>query len=470
MKTNTIKLSLALFIMCILLAVSQSTPLTGTETAFAEEREINNAGLQTFYLTVNTEGYIEPLNFIDLSFQTAGEITEIAVKEGAQVKTGDVLIRMDDTELAQALDLAQARLSSIQIGMTAAQNQLELARAGVTTSESGVGAAKANLALIQAGPRPEEIAAAEAALKAAESAIAQATGKREMALDVISDADIFAAEAAVDQALAVLRALEDSYQTILDTCFKMPDGGKICPLLGPQEESAREQVQVAQLNYQAALLALDAAKQGPTAAQQRAAAGDVQVAMANRDAAKAQLDLLLSGATPEVIALTEIGVRQAEAAVEIAKAKVAGAEAAVQQAQAAIEQAQANVDSAQAALDRLTLRAPYAGTISRIDASKGQLAGPGIPVITLANFDGWLVKTTDLTELDVASVHEGQPASVTLDAIPNETITGLVTRVALTADSSMGDVVYEAIIKLDDALDLPIRWGMTAYVEIETGQ
>ena len=80
----------------------------------------------------------------------------------------------------------------------------------------------------------------------------------------------------------------------------------------------------------------------------------------------------------------------------------------------------------------------------------------------------WLVKTTDLTELDVAYVNEGDSASVSFDAIPGETVTGAVTNVALMAGIARGDVVYEVTIALDDAPDLPLRWGMTAVVDIES--
>ncbi|MBN1318896.1 MAG: HlyD family efflux transporter periplasmic adaptor subunit [Anaerolineales bacterium] len=447
-------------------------PLRWGMSAFVTaDGEIKTASSQTpGGQIITTEGLVEPLDFINLSFQTTGEITEILVKEGDPVKKGDALIKLDDSSLAPALDQAQARLASAKVGLTAAQNQVSLATAGVTTAESGVAAAEANLELTKVGPRPEEIAAAEANVQAAESAVTQAMGNRDVALDVTSDADIYTAKAAVDQTYSEMRLLEESYQAILDACFKLPDGGTVCPLLGPEEESTRDQLNAARINYQAAVLAYDAARQGPTPAQQRAASGEVALAIANRDAATAQLALLSVGATPEMIAIAEIGVRQAEAGVESAQAELARAEAAVQQAQAAIVQAQANVDTTQTALDRLTLRAPYDGTISRIDAAVGQLVNLGSPVLVLADFGGWLVKTTDLTELDVASVSEGSAVVVRLDAIPNVSIPGVVTKVALISDSSLGDVVYKAEIKLDEIPDLPVRWGMTAFVEIEPGQ
>lgn len=436
----------------------------------AESAGFNHSGAsspnaQTGVIT--SEGLVEPLTFVNLSFQTGGRITEIQVREGEQVQAGDVLIQLDNSALELALMQAEARLTSAESGLEAAQNQLRLAEAAVATAEAGVLSAEANLQLVEAGPRPEEIAAAEANIQAAQAAISQAAGTRDVALDVTTEADIFGAEAQVAEAYSNLRRLEEYYDTILTTCATLPDGSEVCPLYGPVEEETREQLAAARMSYQAAVQRLEAAQQGPSEAQQRAAAGGISVAIARRDAAEAQLALLRAGATAEEIAIAELGVREAEAGVALAQAEVASAAAAVQQAEVAVVQAEANVNSIQAALARTTLRAPYDGEVSRIRASVGQLVQPGSPVLLLADFSGWLVKTTDLTEVDVSAVVEGAPVTARLDPIPGETIDGVVTRVALIADESLGDVAYETEIRLDDAPDLPIRWGMTAFVEIE---
>jgi multidrug resistance efflux pump len=443
----------------------------GVETASFGQRKATGPNVQTDGGTViSNEGLVEPVTFVNLSFQIGGTIAEIGVEEGQQVQAGDVLIQLEDSDMRLALTQAEARLTSAESGLEAAQNQLRLAEAGVAAAEAGVVSAETNLQLIEAGPRPEEIAAAEANVQAAESAVSQAVGNRDMALDVTSEADIFAAEAQVAQAYSDLRRLEEAYDTILTTCSTLPDGSEFCPFYGPVEEETRDQLAAARLSYQAAVQRLEALQQGPSTAQQRAAAGGISVAIANRDAAEAQLALLLAGAMPEEITIAELRVSEAEVGVALAQAEVARAAAAVRQAEVAVVQAQANIHSIQAALARSTLLAPYDGEVSRISASVGQLVQPGSAVLMLADFSGWLVKTTDLTEVDVSSVVEGAPVTASFDAIPGERVGGVVTKVALIGDDSLGDVAYEAEILLDDSGDLPIRWGMTAFVEIEVGQ
>ena len=463
---NKKRLLLGFLAVLALSLVAVVPPMLGQETAVAAAQEPIQAIAQTDGATVNAEGQLVPLFYVDLSFQMGGQVAEILVSEGDQVAAGDALIRLDATQAELALQQAQARLVSAQAAVTLAQNQQALAEAAIQTAESQVAAAEANLALVQAGPRPEEIAAAESSLAAAQASVNQAIGQRDTLLNVGTNAQIAGAEAQVAAATAEVRALEEQYDNILTTCVDTPNG-EVCPLYGAVEETTRAQLEAARQNLAAAQATLDAVRAGPTAAQSQAAQGGVGIASANRDLAQAQLDLLLAPATPEEIAIAEVGVRQAQVGVEIAQTGVTQAEAAVTQAEAGVVQAEAGVAAAQAALDRMTLLATFEGTVSRINTNVGELVGVGTPVVTMADFTGWQVKTTDLTELDVAFVDAGDPVAVTFDAIPGETVNGTVNRVALVADLARGDVVYEVTIDLDAAPDLPLRWGMTAVINIE---
>ena len=75
-----------------------------------------------------------------------------------------------------------------------------------------------------------------------------------------------------------------------------------------------------------------------------------------------------------------------------------------------------------------------------------------------------MVKTTDLTELDVINISEGQTVTVTLDAMPESPLTGTVLSIGQTFSESQGDVVYEVTIALTET-DPAMRWGMTAVVK-----
>jgi len=159
-------------------------------------------------------------------------------------------------------------------------------------------------------------------------------------------------------------------------------------------------------------------------------------------------------------------VELAQTAVAQAETAVAQAEAGVAQAEAALQQAQANVQAAELALSRMTLRAPFAGTVANIQPELGELVAPGSPVVSLADLDTWLVETTDLTELDVVNIQVGEEVELQIDAIPDETLRGTITDIDSVATPSRGDVTYVVTIELGDTSDLPLRWGMTVFVDV----
>ena len=122
--------------------------------------------------------------------------------------------------------------------------------------------------------------------------------------------------------------------------------------------------------------------------------------------------------------------------------------------------------SARAALANAEVRALFSGTVTNLDLKVGQFAALGQPVITIANLSSWVVKTTDLTEIDVVSLREGQSVTVTLDAIPGVTLNGKVLTIGENYSEKQGDVVYEVTVLLTDQ-NPAMRWGMTAEVKFE---
>lgn len=109
------------------------------------------------------------------------------------------------------------------------------------------------------------------------------------------------------------------------------------------------------------------------------------------------------------------------------------------------------------------IRAPFPGVITDLNLKVGEFATSGSPVVTIVDQSQWLVKTTDLTEIDVVNITEGQPVTVTLDALPGVELNGNVFSVSQNYSENQGDVVYEVTILLTDS-DPAMRWGMTAVV------
>jgi multidrug resistance efflux pump len=133
-------------------------------------------------------------------------------------------------------------------------------------------------------------------------------------------------------------------------------------------------------------------------------------------------------------------------------------------AEATYEAARANLAAARAALADVELTAPFDGTVAGLKVKGGESVTPGQIVVSVADFSGWIVKTTDLTELDVVDIAEGQAVNITLDAIPDETLDGKVQMIGQNYSEKQGDVVYEVTVALTESLS-NMRWGMTSVVK-----
>jgi len=153
-------------------------------------------------------------------------------------------------------------------------------------------------------------------------------------------------------------------------------------------------------------------------------------------------------------------------------------DSALEAAAARLDQAQENYDALldpsfsedtaglRAALANAELRAPFAGVITQLDLKVGEFASAGQPVVTIADMTSWVVRTTDLTELDVVSIREGADATILLDAIPNEPIAASVMQISQGYSEKQGDIVYEVTLVLAE-VPPGIRWGMTAEVRFD---
>jgi len=363
--------------------------------------------------TVIAEGVIEPARWSELRYQDGGTVIDVLVQEGDAVSQDDLLVRFDPTDAQLAVQDAQATLAQ----------------------------AEAQLAQLQAIPRPEEVVVAQARFEAAQAAVAQAAAQRDQLAAGATDADIAAAQAALAQAQSQQVQAEDAHDATMD-CFNVraPDGSKrkICPALGTFEELTRFQMLAANDALTAAQAQLEAAR-GGAPAQSRAAQAAVGSAAAQRDAAQARLDQVKAGPTAEQIAAAEAQVAQAQAALA----------------------------TAQAALDRTEVRAPFSGIAAQLNVDPGDTAPPGAVVAVVATLDQLQVHTTDLTELDVTRVARNQPATVTVDALPELELRGRVLRIDEQSVDYRGDVTYPVVVALDQATP-GLRWGMTVLVEIET--
>jgi ABC exporter DevB family membrane fusion protein len=82
-------------------------------------------------------GRIEPFLEVTLANKIPGRIRDVLVKEGDQVKQGQVVIRFDDAEPAAGVRMSEARIRTAQADVRRATRALDSARARWTEAKSG---------------------------------------------------------------------------------------------------------------------------------------------------------------------------------------------------------------------------------------------------------------------------------------------------------------------------------------------
>jgi HlyD family secretion protein len=127
---------------------------------------------------------------------------------------------------------------------------------------------------------------------------------------------------------------------------------------------------------------------------------------------------------------------------------------------------EARLNAAKAGVAAFSVIAPFDGVVAELNAKTGSSINAGEIAVTIADISNWTVITTDVTEIDIVKLKEGQPVTVTLDAIPDTELKGEILSIGQGYTENQGDIVYEVTILLTDK-DAAMRWGMTAVVTFE---
>jgi len=364
------------------------------------------------------DAIVVPARQADLAFGATGRVAEVRVAPGDSVRSGETLVSLETVDVEASL--AEAILA--------------------------VEIAEANLQRLERQPQAEDIAAAQAALDAAETNVRNAASALDMAqiqskvgLDTVSDEALAIAERRIELAKNALWAAQSGRDSV---CGRVGRGAQEADC-----DAAQAAVQSAEQERAIAELELQALQAGPTDAQRiaadaavRQAQGALDAANAQRDQAQAELDRISQPASAEDLV--------------VARAKA--------------EQAQWAVRRAKEARYECELRAPFAATVVKLDLEVGERV-TGAESVTIADLSTWRVETVDLSELNVVPLQEGDRAEIGFDALPGVTVMGTIVRIEPLGVTRMGEITYKAVIEPDE-MPADVRWNMTAEVSVTPGE
>ncbi len=177
-----------------------------------------------------------------------------------------------------------------------------------------------------------------------------------------------------------------------------------------------------------------------------------QVESARLELAQAQADsqrqqrLLKEGAIASQTAQqAQTEARTAAQALRAAQEQVSTEQQAVAAAQGRVVAQQAVVAQEQKRRSYTRLVAPIAGIVLQRLQEPGDLIQPGNEVLQIADFSRIQVRV-EVSDKELGNIRVGQQVSVKLDAFPQETLNGQVTRIYPAADSTARLIPLEVVI------------------------
>ncbi|PWF23294.1 multidrug transporter subunit MdtN [Corticimicrobacter populi] len=185
-------------------------------------------------------------NIVHISAAVPGQLIELAVEEGARVKRGDLLFRLDPTVYELQLQQAEAGLEMAQAVLSTRGRQIRAEAANAAIADEQITRARTNLELAERTLRrlqplaakgyvpQQQLDTAATAERDARISLTQALSQAEAARELVGEME--AAEAAVTQAQATLglarKALADTEVHALN------DGLVVGLLVSPGERLA----------------------------------------------------------------------------------------------------------------------------------------------------------------------------------------------------------------------------------------
>ena len=146
-----------------------------------------------------------------------------------------------------------------------------------------------------------------------------------------------------------------------------------------------------------------------------------------------------------------------------------------QKAKSSYDSSKASLAKAERNLSYATITSPIDGVVISRDVEAGQTVASGFETPTLFTIAADLTQmqvVADVDEADIGGVLEGQRASFTVDAYPNDVFEGVVTQIRLGDASSTSStnttttvVTYEVVISAPNP-DLKLQPRLTANVTI----
>jgi HlyD family secretion protein len=114
-------------LVLVILAVVWRSRSGGIVVHTATARELGGGSSGGERTVLNASGYVTARRAATVSSKVTGKVIEVLIEEGMKVKEGQVVARLDDTNVKTSLDVAQAQLESAKTAVDETRAQLKQA-------------------------------------------------------------------------------------------------------------------------------------------------------------------------------------------------------------------------------------------------------------------------------------------------------------------------------------------------------
>jgi membrane fusion protein (multidrug efflux system) len=302
-----------------------------------------------------------------INARVGGTVNSVNVNDNQRVEAGTVVAQIDPRDYEIAVARAEAELQQAQAAAQGARANIPIA-----SSTAGVQITSSE-AIAERAKGGVEVAAKELAAAQAKLNSAQARVKEAQA-----------------NATRTSRDLERMQQLI------------------KKDEISQQQYDAAASAAEAAHAAVESAQAGVLQAQQEIAAAQARMSQSQAELQQAQAEAQGAKTAPQQVVITRAQAQSAEARVQLAKA--------------ALDQARLN-------LEYTSIKAPVSGIVSKKTVEAGQVIQSGQPLMAIIPQDDiWVI--ANFKETQLADMHPGLGASVTVDAFDGRTFNAHVDSIA----------------------------------------
>ena len=413
--------------------------------------------------TIRATGTIAAVREVNIVPEGGGIVTRVYADIGDRVTKGSLLVAMGTDILSAQARQADAGVAAARARVVQAKDTVDL-----TGDTTGINVEQAQKQLESAQTQLDKaLTGAETTETSVNNGIRQAKIGVQQAETSLADVRRGAREQQIAQAksqVEMAKATYDLAKSQYDVKKRLYTQGAAS---GTEFGESLAQFQGARSQLEQAEEALDLVKEGATTEQIRLA--ELQLEQANEQLQQAESQRDQITLAQEDVKLARTQVRLAEDQVSMAKAgrgevKVRAGD--VEAAEAGLRQAQASSDLAHLMVGKNYVRSPITGLVTTRFIDPGEQAGNQDPVFMIVDISTVYIEAV-IGESQVAQLHEGHQATVTVKGLANAEFTGHIVDINPASIPGQRNFIARILVQNEGEI---LRPGMSADVALDVSE